>query len=60
LEDEYRKNLRDRAHLKDLRLAHSFTGQETFHVDILIGADFYWQFVGDESPIRGQGPTAVN
>jgi hypothetical protein len=60
LEDGYRKNLQDLAHLKDLRLARSFTGQETFLVDILIGAYFYWQFVGDESPIRGQGPTAVN
>jgi hypothetical protein len=38
LEDGYRKNLQDLAHLKDLRLAHPFTGQETFHVDILIGA----------------------
>jgi hypothetical protein len=60
LEDGYRKNLQDLAHLKDLRLAHPFTGQETFHVDILIGADCYWQFIGDEAPIRGQGPTAVN
>jgi hypothetical protein len=60
LEDGYRKNLQDFAHLKDLRLAHPFTGQETFHVDILIGEDFYWQFIGDEAPIRGRGPTAVN
>lgn len=37
-----------------------FTGQDTFHVDILKGAYFYWHFVGDVSLIHGQGPTAVN
>lgn len=29
-------------------------------MDILIGANFYWQFIGDEAPIRGQGATAIN
>jgi|LakMenEpi03Aug12_release.lakeMendotaPanAssembly.Ray.scaffolds.fasta_scaffold443324_2 hypothetical protein len=33
---------------------------DTFHAHILKGADFYWKFIGDESPIRGQGPTTVN
>lgn len=59
LDDEHRKTLQDLPLLKDLTLAHPFIGQDTYHVDLLIGADYYWHFVGDEPPIRGQGPTAV-
>ncbi|XP_060588234.1 uncharacterized protein LOC132743696 [Ruditapes philippinarum] len=31
----------------------------TFDISLLIGADFYWQIVGDKI-IRGDGPTAVS
>ena len=41
-------------------MAHPFNGDQSFHVDILIGAYFYWQFINDEKPIRGPVPTAVN
>ena len=41
-------------------MAHPYIGQDPYHVDILIGADYYWHFIGDEPTIRGQGPKAVN
>ena len=34
------------------------TSDENFHISILIGADFYWQFVQDHV-VRGNGPIAV-
>ena len=60
LEDKYREKLLELTHLKNLNLAHPYTGEKTFQVDLLIGADFYWSFIGDEKRIRGQGPTAIN
>ncbi len=60
LEDKYHEKLLELDHLKNLNLAHLYTGEKTFRVDLLIGADFYWSFIGDEKPIRGQGPTAIN
>lgn len=45
-------------YLKNLELAHPLSGEESFNIDILIGADFYWKFVEDKV-IRGDGPTAV-
>lgn len=47
LEGGYRKNL---THLKDLRLAHPFTGQETFHVDIFIKLELI--FIGNSSEMN--------
>jgi len=50
-----------RAHLAQLHglpLAHPVTSDENFHISILIGADFYWQFIQDRI-VRGEGPTAV-
>ncbi|XP_048770094.2 uncharacterized protein LOC125676243 [Ostrea edulis] len=46
-------------HLKNLKLAHPENSDTSFSVSLLIGADFYWSFVGDEI-IRGNGPTAVS
>lgn len=60
LDDKYRKELYSLPHLKNLNLAHPYTGRNVFKVDILIGADHYWHFIGDDKPVRGQGPTAVN
>lgn len=45
-------------HLKGLKLAHPIDDNETFNIDILIGADLYWSIVGNNI-IRGPGPTAV-
>lgn len=45
-------------HLQHLDFADDFDGTDA--VDVLIGADFYWDIVGEES-IRGEdGPTALN
>ena len=46
-------------YLKGLKLAHPVNSGNSFNVSLLIGADFYWSFVGDEI-IRGDGPTAVS
>ena len=45
-------------HLRGLQLAHPVTENEKFEISVLIGADYYWHFVGDHV-IRGNGPTAV-
>ncbi|VDI29119.1 Hypothetical predicted protein, partial [Mytilus galloprovincialis] len=41
-----------------LRLAHPITNDDKFSISLLIGADFYWDFIED-TVIRGKGPTAV-
>lgn len=46
-------------YLQGLNLAHPITDESIVEIDVLIGADYYWQFVGDKI-IRGDGPTAVN
>ena len=46
-------------HLKGLKFAHPVSTQERFDIDMLIGADYYWDFIGDKI-IRGTGPTAVS
>lgn len=48
-------------HLKDLELADfdpNSNGDKT--IDILVGADFYWQFVTGEVVQASNGPTAVS
>jgi hypothetical protein len=60
LEDKYRRNLQELQHLKNFNLAHPYNGQNLFAIDLLIGADFYWSFIEDEKPIRGDGPTAIS
>jgi len=45
LDDKYRDKLLELAHLKNLNLAHPYTGEKKFQVDLLIGADFYWSFI---------------
>ena len=45
-------------YLQELPLAHPVTSEENFHISILIGADYYWQFIQDRI-MRGDGPTAV-
>ena len=54
-----RQSVTDLQYLRGLRLAHPVTLDDTFEISLLIGGDFYWQIVGDETA-RGDGPTAVN
>ena len=49
------KNLK---YLRELRLAHAVTDDSAFTISLLVGADYYWDFVEDDV-IRGNGPTAV-
>ncbi|XP_063435623.1 uncharacterized protein LOC134716543 [Mytilus trossulus] len=45
-------------YLRGLKLAHPLSGHDVFCVNLLIGADHYWDFMEDKI-IRGNGPTAV-
>ena len=45
-------------YLHGLKLAHPLTGEDIFSISLLIGADKYWDIVGNRV-IRGDGPTAV-
>ena len=42
-------------YLKGLSLAHPVTEANNFEISLLVGADFYWDLVGDHI-IRGDGP----
>ena len=53
-----RTHLEQFPYLEGLTLAHPITSDENFHVSVLIGADYYWQFIQDHV-VRGNGPTAV-
>ena len=53
-----RTHLEQFPYLQGLTLAHPITSDENFHVSVLIGADYYWQFIQDHV-VRGNGPTAV-
>ncbi|XP_077866993.1 uncharacterized protein LOC144355836 [Saccoglossus kowalevskii] len=46
-------------YLRGLTFAHPVTEDKSFSIDLLIGADQYWNYVGD-NVIRGNGPTAVS
>ena len=47
------------AHLSGLELADcSNSAQDS--IDILVGSDFYWDFVGNEIRQAGRGPVAIN
>ena len=45
-------------HLQNLTLAHPLTTDKEFDISLLVGADHYWESVGDKI-IRGDGPTEV-
>ena len=47
-------------HLQNLQLAHPLSAEQEFEVSLLVGADHYWDIVGDHI-VRGVqgGPTAV-
>ena len=44
-------------HLQGLKLAHPVTSNKNFTILLLIGTDYYWNFVQD-TIIREDGPTA--
>ena len=46
-------------YLKGLPLAHPVSSAENFKISLLVGADFYWNFIGDHV-VRGDVPTAVS
>ena len=51
-------NVRGFLHLKGLSLAHINVHDSPFTVDILVGADHYWDIVENEV-VKGPGPTAA-
>ena len=58
IRNSVRTCLKDLPYLKNLPLAHPVMSDENLYISVLIGADFYWQFVQDHI-VRGKGPTAV-
>ncbi|XP_071171156.1 uncharacterized protein [Mytilus edulis] len=54
----YARNQSSFQHLNGLKLAHPALQDEDFEISVLVGADYYWDIVGDRV-IRGSGPTAV-
>jgi len=44
-----RTHLHTIPYLKSLSLAHPVTGYENFDISVLIGADYYWQFIEDHA-----------
>ena len=53
-----KKPLVNLPHLRNLALAHPISDANFYEVSVLIGVDYYWDFVEDKT-IRGPGPTAV-
>ena len=51
--------LKDLSYLRGLQLAHPVTKSDSFEISLLIGADHYWDCVGDHT-VCGNGPTAVS
>ena len=45
-------------YLQGLKLAHPGMKDDVFNISLLIGADHYWDFVGNRT-VRGKGPIAV-
>ncbi|XP_071161120.1 uncharacterized protein [Mytilus edulis] len=54
----YARNQSSFTHLNGLKLAHPALQDKDFEISVLVGADYYWDIVGDRV-IRGSGPTAV-
>ncbi|XP_070546926.1 uncharacterized protein [Ptychodera flava] len=45
-------------HKTGLKLAHPPSDAESFEISLLIGTDYYWDFIEDDI-VQGPGPTAV-
>ena len=59
LQNTCRVSVANFTYLHDLQLAHPITSEREFNISLLVGADNYWDIVGDHV-IRGNGPTAVD
>ena len=48
-------------HLQNLQLAHPLSAEQEFEISLSVGADHYWDIVGDHIVRGGEGggPTAV-
>ena len=58
LQDTFSVSVTSLPHLCGLQLAHPLTAEGKFEISLLVGADHYWDIVGDHV-VRGHGPTAV-
>ena len=58
LQNTYHAYLTNMEHLQGLHLANPVTKSSNFYISLLIGADYYWQFMGDHI-VRGDGPTTM-
>lgn len=58
IRNSVRAHLDKLPYLQALPPAHPVTNDENFRISILIGADYYWQFMQDRI-VWGDGPTAV-
>lgn len=54
-----RTTLSNIPYLKVFPLAHPVSSVENFEISLLVGMDFYWNFIGDHV-VRGDGPTGVS
>ena len=54
----YHTHLLNMKHLNGLQLANPVTKDNKFKISLLIGADYYWKFVGNHI-VWGEGPTAI-
>jgi len=53
------KNIPQRIlYFRDPKMAHPISGSSSFAIDLLIGADFYWD-IFENHIVLGKGPTAV-
>ena len=51
-------DVRELPHLQGLKLAHPVTTSQKFDISLLLGADHYWEVVGNHI-VRGEGPTVM-
>ena len=58
LQNKVTFDVADLPHLQKLPLAHPLSTDKQFDISLLVGADHYWDIVGDVI-VRGDGPTAV-
>ncbi|XP_006825701.1 uncharacterized protein LOC102808861, partial [Saccoglossus kowalevskii] len=54
------QEIHNMSHLKGLHFAHPVSDDEKLPIDILIGADQYWNYVGSQVISGMVGPTAVS
>ena len=47
LQNSVRVNIRTVPYLKELKLAHPVTEEDSYEINILVGADYYWTFIQD-------------